>query len=97
MANSKIRQSARGEECQVRLDGACNFNPETTILAHLGGAGMGRKSNDVHSAYCCSSCHDIIDRRVESYYLGPDEVTIYFYQAIIRTQIILLEKGLIKT
>jgi len=96
MANSKIRKSAKGEECQVRLMGVCNFNPETTIFAHLGGGGMGRKQPDLFGAYCCSDCHSVVDGQVNRNDFFPDELTIYFYQGIIRTQQILLDKGLIK-
>lgn len=32
MAN--LRKEARGRECQVRIYGVCNGNPETTVLAH---------------------------------------------------------------
>jgi len=91
---SKIRQSAKGEDCQVRIPDVCNFNPETTIFAHKGGAGMGRKASDIHGAYCCSSCHDVIDGRVSSRYL-KDAVELMFYDGILRTQLILIEKGLI--
>ena len=68
MKSSKIRQSAKGEDCQVRIYGACNGNPETTVFAHLGGGGMGMKSNDIHGAYCCSGCLDVVDGRVKSEY-----------------------------
>ena len=42
---SKLRKLARDRECQVRIPGICNHNPETTVLAHLGGAGMGIAHN----------------------------------------------------
>ncbi|ECK2143415.1 DUF1364 domain-containing protein, partial [Salmonella enterica subsp. enterica serovar Enteritidis] len=29
-----LRKAARGRECQVRIPGYCNHNPETTVLAH---------------------------------------------------------------
>jgi len=102
MANSKrkyqslkITQSAEGEGCQVRLDGVCNFNPETTIFAHLGGAGMGTKQPDLMGAYCCSSCHDVVDLK-KFCAITPQMVRVYFYEGIFRTQQILLDKGLIK-
>ena len=95
MANSKIRQSAKGEECAVRFPGVCNFDSETTIFAHLGGAGMGRKHQDIFGAYCCSSCHDIADGRVQASFTAL-EAEVYFYEGIFRTQQMLLDKGLIK-
>ncbi len=42
---SKLRKSVRGWDCTVRINGVCNFNPDTTVLAHLNGAGMGMKKN----------------------------------------------------
>ncbi len=30
-----LRKAARGRECQVRIPGVCNGNPETTVLAHI--------------------------------------------------------------
>lgn len=94
---SKITLSARGEECQIRIPGHCNFNPETTIFCHLNGAGMGMKHKDLFGAYGCSSCHDIVDGKGP---LGPDRNELYekfwFYEAVFRTQEILIEKGLVK-
>ena len=75
---SKITESARGEECQVRIPGVCNHNPETTVFAHLGGGGMGAKQPDCEGAYSCSSCHDVVDGRAGfdlgdiMYFLGAD-------------------------
>lgn len=40
MARSvNLRKTARGRECQLRVPGVCNFNPETTVLAHYRLAG----------------------------------------------------------
>jgi len=91
---SKIRKSAKGEECQVRVAGSCNFNPDTTVFAHLGGGGMGAKMPDIFGAYCCSACHDVIDRRAKSKW-PRDKIALDFYDGMVRTQLILIEKGLI--
>ena len=92
---SKICESAKGQECQVRIPGVCNFNPETTILAHLNGGGMGRKNPDYQGAYCCSACHDVLDGRVQM--VGPAEfLKVYHLEGVIRTQELLREQGLIK-
>jgi hypothetical protein len=93
---SKLRNSAKGRDCQVRLPFICNYRNETTVLAHLGGAGMGMKRDDIHAAFCCSDCHDVVDGRVKSTELARFEVLIYFYQAIIRTQEIWIKEGLIR-
>ncbi|MCK5236068.1 MAG: DUF1364 domain-containing protein [Deltaproteobacteria bacterium] len=91
---SKIRKSAKGEECQVRIPKVCNFNPETVVLAHLGGAGMGMKANDIHGTYCCSACHDVIDGRVITGY-PSDSIRVMLLDGMVRTQLILIDKGLL--
>jgi hypothetical protein len=91
---SKIRKSAKGEDCQVRVPFYCNRRPETVIAAHKGGGGMGMKSNDIHVTYCCSNCHDVIDGRVPTDFTH-DELKIMFYDGMVRTQLILIDKGLL--
>lgn len=66
LKSKKLRNSARGQDCMVRIPGVCNFNPETTVLAHVGeGGGMGQKADDIEAAFCCSNCHDAIDGRLK--------------------------------
>jgi len=91
---SKIRKSARGQQCQVRVPFVCNQDDSTTILAHLGGGGMGMKRLDIHAAYCCSACHDAIDRRVHSQWTA-DELKRWHYEGVFRTQKLLIDAGLI--
>lgn len=93
---SKIRKSAKGEECAVRIPGVCNFDSDTTVLAHLNGGGMGMKHLDIHGAYCCSACHDEYDGRNRLLFHSKNEIELYFLEGVIRTQIKLLKKGLIK-
>ena len=95
---SKITESARGQECQIRLIGVCNHNDETTIFAHYrkgGLGGMGKKPSDLHGAFACSSCHDAVDGRVKT---DMDLLTLdsEFKSAVLRTQLILINKDLIK-
>jgi len=90
---SKICDSARGEDCQIRMPGVCNFDPRTTVLCHLGGAGWALKSNNAHSAYGCYECHQIVDGAKSKY--SQDEIKLMFYDGMVRTQLILIEKGLI--
>lgn len=92
---SKIRESAEGEDCQVRMVGICSFDSSTTVLAHLGGGGMAGKMPDIFGAYCCGKCHDVIDGRVKSPYT-KQEIKLDFYDGMVRTQLILIEKELIK-
>ena len=63
--SQKLRDSAKGESCTLRLPNVCNGNPDTTVLAHLpfGGRGMALKASDDHAAYACSACHGVLDRR----------------------------------
>jgi len=95
MAN--LRKLAKGRECQVRYPGVCNFNPETTVLAHIGGAGMGIKAHDIHGAWCCLACHDLYDSRNQRpNFVTRDEIKLGFLEGVIRTQEILIKEGVIK-
>jgi hypothetical protein len=94
---SKLRKSARNRECQVRIPDVCNFNPETTILAHLNSGGMGQKAPDLFGAFCCSDCHAWLDG---GYVWHPcEEPFIYkdlcHHEGVIRTQEIWLREGLL--
>lgn len=98
---SRIRQSARGEECQVRIIGVCNHNSETVILAHpnsgAAGKGMGMKALDPLGAYCCSACHDVIDGRAQRPLgMRKADVDLAFHEGHQRTFVKLVEKGLVK-
>lgn len=62
-----LRESARGQQCALRLPGICNGDPETTVLAHIrrgGVGGMGLKPPDPCGVFACSACHDVMDGRV---------------------------------
>jgi hypothetical protein len=91
---SKYTKSARGQYCTIRIPGVCNFNPETTVLAHLNGGGMGMKRADIIGAYACSDCHDAIDRRT-NVGLQPRELLLYHLDGIIRTQEIMIKNGVL--
>lgn len=95
-----IRDSARGEECTVRIPWACVGGTETTVLSHLpgldGDRGMGLKALDVCSAYACAGCHDAVDGRSKR----PDGVThasvmLDWYAGHMRTLVRLAQKGLL--
>ena len=95
---SKITESARGEQCQIRILGYCNRDPETTVFAHYrlaGYCGTGIKPPDFMGAYACSNCHDICDGRVKTD-LDADEIQAAFAEGVMRTLAKLAEKGLIK-
>lgn len=95
---SKITESARGENCCVRLPNICNGNPETTVFAHINGVRFGHgvaiKVNDLLGAYGCSCCHDVVDGRVKHNF-DADFVKLAFYEGVFETQLILIKKGLI--
>ncbi|MGX2974468.1 DUF1364 domain-containing protein [Ursidibacter arcticus] len=94
MKKIDLRKEAKGRECQVRLFGICNFNPETTVLAHFrmaGLCGVGQKPNDLFGAFCCSSCHDEIDRRTR--HMDYDTVRLLHAEGVFRTQNILISEG----
>lgn len=92
---SKITKSARDEECTVRLPTHCNWDTSTTVFAHLGGGGMGKKKRDLFGAYACSNCHGVLDGAIDSA-LTSDDKELAHRQAVDRTQEILLDKELIK-
>ena len=92
---SKLTKSAKGQDCQIRIQGICNFNPETVVLAHLNGGGMGIKHNDIHGAFACSACHDAIDRRTHKD-VDQEFLELAHLQGMVRSQMIMLEMGLIK-
>ncbi len=92
---SKYTKSAKGQDCEIMIPGICNHNPETTIFAHLSGGGMGMKTNDIHGAYACSSCHDAIDGRTKTEFTYYN-LKFYHYEGMVRTQEIMINKGILK-
>ena len=81
----------------VRLPGICNHNPETTVLAHVrlaGVSGMGIKADDLLGAWCCSACHDAIDRR-SNMDLDRDYVRLAHLEGMVRTIAKLRQEDLI--
>ncbi len=61
---SKLRQSARHEQCTINLS-VCDWGTETTVLAHAPceDKGVAFKSPDTWAAYACRACHDALDMR----------------------------------
>jgi len=93
---SALRKLARGRDCQVRIPGVCNFDPDTTVLAHYrlaGLCGMGLKSHDLFGAWACSSCHDEIDRRTQA--CDIDYVSLAHLEGVLRTLSVLIREGLV--
>ena len=97
---NKYTRSARGQECQIRIPGVCNYNPETTVLAHLNGAGIGMKHPDIFGSYACSDCHDVVDARkvifTDKTELTHDDIKLMHLEGVIRTQRIMIDSGVLK-
>lgn len=92
--SQKLRDSARGQDCTLRLD-CCNFNSETTVLAHVpcNQRGTGMKGPDQIAIFCCSACHDRVDARDSSNgVIDPWDII----RALAETQMFWIEKGLMK-
>jgi hypothetical protein len=98
---SKIRESARGEECLVRLPETCKWLPEYTIWSHApfssGGKGRGIKAIDLAGAYCCTACDAVVDGQAKppAGYTKQD-VAVAWFHGHLRSLVRLQEKGLIK-
>jgi len=98
--SKKIREAARGQDCTFNIAYVCNYDNSTTVLAHLPDEshGMGQKADDISAAFCCSSCHDLVDGRARGaitleYHNNRDW---YMRRAMVRTWRKLIEMGVIK-
>lgn len=92
VVSKKLRDSAHGESCTLRLDG-CRNDQDTVVLAHLpcGQKGIGMKSPDMIGVYACCHCHAIID--------GAGRWDVHakdYLRALAETQMRFIEKGLLK-
>lgn len=93
-----LRKLAKGRDCQVRLPGICNGNPETVVLAHfrmVGLAGVGMKPPNVLGAWACFTCHNAIDSRTSTG-MTRDELRLAHAEGVMRTLAILVSEGLVK-
>lgn len=89
-----LRKQARGRDCQVRLHQVCNFNVETTVLAHvrqIGISGFGIKCPDILGAWACSACHAYCDSHHDA------ETSAAFAEGVYRTINMLWREGVIRT
>ena len=88
-----LTKQARGQPCQIRVNGVCNFDPETTVPCHfriMGVSGMGMKSHSFICAWGCSACHAYVDTHHD------DRTQLDFARGVFRTQAILINRGLVK-
>jgi hypothetical protein len=93
--SKNLRNSARGQDCTLNVVGVCNYQSETTVLAHLpdesGTAAVGSKTDDWCACFACSDCH----RWIDGYEGGKGERFWYIRRAMIRTWRKWIEMGLI--
>lgn len=97
---SKVRLSANGEFCQVRIPGICTHDPATTIWSHYrgqaGGKGMGHKSDDLCGAYACTSCDAVYDgHRPPPEGWTRQDVDLAWFEGHIRSLVVAKRKGVI--
>lgn len=88
MKKVNLRKEAHGRECQIRIVGVCNHNPETTVLAHYrlaGTCGTGCKPDDAQGAWACDACHAAVDGRIKTAY-SHDELRLFHAEGSFRTQ-----------
>jgi len=95
-----IRDSANGEECDMRLEQVCNGRTDTTVLSHFpgldGDRGMGLKAADLCACYTCSACHDAIDGRAPlPEGMTRTDVLLAWFHGHLRTLVKLIRKGLV--
>jgi len=98
MPKTNLRKEARGRNCTYRAPGVCKNDRDTVVLCHTNEsraarAGMGIKPHDVLAFFGCDACHSLADGRVTSSEYSYEEKRVMEYQAVIRTQKILLDEG----
>lgn len=98
---TRIRASARDEECTLRFPLVCNRRTDTTVLCHdnrlESGKGMGLKAPDTSAAYGCSACHDVLDGRApRPAGMTYENMMERFDRGVERTHERLRAKGLMK-
>lgn len=96
---SRITESARNEQCQIRIPG-CTHDPAETVWCHANGSaagkGIGMKSIYECGAYGCAACHAVYDRRqLPPRGMTRQDVENAFADGHSRSLVILKEKGLI--
>lgn len=98
--SQKLRDSARGEDCTVRIPG-CPADPEKTIWSHYRGSAGGkagaRKSDDICGAYACTYCDAVYDGQApRPAGLTKEDVDRLWLEGHIRSLVRVKEKGLLK-
>lgn len=80
---NKLRRSAAGRDCTMNVVGVCNYDQDTTVLAHVNteGGTMGGKSDDFSACFACSSCHEWLDQHKGT----TEDELFYTRRAMVRT------------
>lgn len=92
-----LRNSARGQDCLIRVPGYCLFMPETVVLCHYriaGISGIGMKSPDLLGAFGCSACHAVVDGQQQSHFTR-EELRLMLAEGVFRTQLVWLDSGIL--
>lgn len=84
LVSSKLRNSAKGQDCRFRIPGVCNGNPETVVLCHAPSEfkGMAQKGHDYHAVFGCHACHEALDQ----HRLDRLEELGFWMRGLLRTQ-----------
>lgn len=64
LISQKLRDSARGQDCRLRIPGVCSHRTDTVVLCHAPSEfkGMGNKGHDYQAAFGCHLCHEALDQ-----------------------------------
>ena len=90
---SAITDSARGQDCLIRLAGVCNHNRDTVVFCHFrlsGISGIGYKTDAPIGAYGCSACHSVVDSSKDP------ETQLDFAKGCLRTIESMWRRGILK-
>lgn len=88
IVSNKIRESANGEQCALRLSPGCEHTG-TVVWCHLNTVqrGMGKKSPEPFGIYGCSYCH----RELDANRVHKDDELRAFKETLFK----LIKKGLL--
>jgi len=93
--NKKILKAAEGEDCTMHSP-MCNGDRATVVFCHsnmqVHGKGRGLKSQDIFGFFGCSGCHRYYDQSDAT----KEEKEWYFWRAMSRTWLRLLQTGVLK-
>ena len=95
LKSNKLRKSARGQDCTLRIPGVCSHDPEQTVLCHVSTkrtSAMAGKNHDNFSFEACAPCHAWQEK-----HKGEPECAQYVLEAMDETNDRRIREGLIKS